>query len=123
MNVYSFDLLCLWLLFYYFREIKFSRLYEDLKSRQTNSTLAHELIDELSDFRHGEKENEKKDSQHGLLIRDLDLLASIYGSQGRYKEAEDVQLRMIDVRPSSELDATQHLFLSSHLASIYLKQG
>jgi len=66
---------------------------------------------------------EKKDSQHGLLIRDMNLLASIYGSQGRYKEAEDIQLRMIDVRPNSELDATEHLFLLSHLASIYLKQG
>lgn len=57
MNVYSFDLLCSWLLFYHGREIKFSRFYEDLKSRDANSTLAHGLIDESSDFSDGQKEN------------------------------------------------------------------
>lgn len=57
MDVYSFGLLCLWLLFYHDREAKHSRFYEDLKSEEAKSTLAHGLIDESSDFSDEQRKN------------------------------------------------------------------
>lgn len=57
MDVYSFGLLCLWLLFYHGRETRHSRFYEDLKSEEATSTLAHVLIDESSDFSDEQRNN------------------------------------------------------------------
>ena len=57
MDVYSFGLLCLWLLFYHGRETRHSRFYEDLKSGEAKSTLACGLIDESSDFSDEQRKN------------------------------------------------------------------
>lgn len=46
MDIYSFGLLCLWLLFYHGGETERRNFYKDLKSEEETSTLAHQLIHE-----------------------------------------------------------------------------
>lgn len=48
MDVYSFGLLCLWLLFYNGGETEGHDFYKDLESKETASTLARRLVDELN---------------------------------------------------------------------------
>ena len=46
MDVYSFGLLCLWLLFYHGEETERRNFYEDLGSGEETLNLAHQLVDE-----------------------------------------------------------------------------
>ena len=59
MDVYSFGLLCLWLLFYHRGKTAHRNFYEDLKTEQEPSALAHRLIIETTDM-----DDEKKDTFH-----------------------------------------------------------
>ena len=46
MDVYSFGLLCLWLLFYHGEETERRNFYKDLESGEETLTLARQLVDE-----------------------------------------------------------------------------
>ena len=48
MDVYSFGLLCLWLLFYHGGETERRNFYRDLESGEETSTLARQLVDETN---------------------------------------------------------------------------
>ena len=48
MDIYSFGLLCLWLLFYHGEETKRRNFYEDLGSGEETLKLAHQLVDETN---------------------------------------------------------------------------
>lgn len=47
MDVYSFGLLCLWLLFYHSGKTESRDFYQDLESEKEKSMLAHQLVDEM----------------------------------------------------------------------------
>lgn len=49
MDVYSFGMLCLWLLCYHGGETAHRDFYEDLKSKEATSALAHQLLTETHD--------------------------------------------------------------------------
>ena len=50
MDVYSFGLLCLWLLFYHSGETAHRKFYETLQSGQATLTVAHQLVAEATDI-------------------------------------------------------------------------
>ena len=47
MDVYSFGLLCLWLLFYHGEETESRDFYKDLESEEEKRMIAHQLVDEM----------------------------------------------------------------------------
>lgn len=48
MDIYSFGLLCLWLLFYNGGETEGHDFYKDLESKETASIFARRLVDEMN---------------------------------------------------------------------------
>ena len=54
MDIYSFGLVCLWLLFYNIERPEHRNFYEDLEKREALS-LAHELMNQIADTKQEEK--------------------------------------------------------------------
>lgn len=57
MDVYSFGMLCLWLLFYHSGETAHRKFYEDLKSEKATLILAHQLVIGMTDVSDEQRSN------------------------------------------------------------------
>ncbi len=57
MDIYSFGMLCMWLLLYHGGETAHRKFHEDLKSDNATSTLAHQLVTGLTDVNDEQRSN------------------------------------------------------------------